>query len=91
MEKNNNIEVLGDKGLVGSAIVRNLTAAGYENIKTPSHQQVDLTNQLSVDIHFQYGRPQYVFLAAAMGGGIHANDKFSAQFISVRVAQSPTL
>jgi GDP-L-fucose synthase len=81
MEKNNNIEVLGGTGLVGSAIIRNLQAAGYENVKSPTHQTIDLTNQLSVDVHFQYSRPQYVFLAAAKVGGIHANDKFPAEFI----------
>jgi GDP-L-fucose synthase len=81
MEKNNNIEVLGANGLVGSAIVRNLHAGGYENVKTPTHQQIDLTNQLSVDVHFQYSRPQYVFLAAAKVGGIQANNTFPADFI----------
>lgn len=81
MEKNNSIEVLGANGLVGSGIVRNLQFAGYENVKTPTHQQLDLTNQLSVNVHFEYSRPQYVFLAAAKVGGIHANDKFPAEFI----------
>lgn len=81
MEKNNSIEILGARGLVGSALVRNLMASGYENIKTPTRDQVDLMNQLSVDVHFQYSRPQYVFLAAAKVGGIHANEKFPAEFI----------
>jgi GDP-L-fucose synthase len=81
MEKNNSIEVLGAKGLVGSSIVRNLIDGRYENIKTPSHDQLDLTNQLCADVHFQYCRPQYVFLAAAKVGGIHANNTFPADFI----------
>lgn len=81
MEKNNRIEVLGASGLVGSAIVRNLQSAGYENVSTPSHDRTDLTSQLSTELHFQYGQPQYVFLAAAKVGGIHANDKFPADFI----------
>lgn len=81
MEKNSKIEVLGANGLVGSAIVRNLKSNGYETVETPPRSRLNLTDQLSVGIHFQYSKPEYVFLAAAKVGGIHANDRFPGDFI----------
>ncbi len=86
MEKNNSIAVLGARGLVGSALVRNLTFVGYENIKCPTRETIDLENQLSVNIEFQCNKFQYVFLAAAKAGGIHANNTFPADFISDNLA-----
>lgn len=81
MNKDSKILVLGATGLVGSALVRKLTADGYTNVHTPTSQRLDLTNQLAVNIHLSYHNPEYVFLAAAKVGGIHANDKFPAEFI----------
>lgn len=81
MEKNSKIEVMGASGLVGSAISRNLILSGYENVNQIWHKDIDLTNQTSVNTHFRHTPSDYVFLAAAMVGGIHANDKYPAQFI----------
>ncbi len=81
MEKDSKILVLGANGLVGSALTRVLKIEGYENVQTPDHRRLDLTNQLSVNLHFQYGGYSHVFLAAARVGGIHANSTFPADFI----------
>jgi GDP-L-fucose synthase len=66
---------------VGSAIVRNLKRRGYENLITKSHAELDLTSQADVDEFFKTTRPDYVFLAAAKVGGIHANATYPAEFI----------
>ena len=81
MEKNSKIYVAGHRGLVGSAIVRNLEANGFTNIITRTHAQLDLTNQADVRKFFEEERPEYVFLAAAKVGGIHANNTYPADFI----------
>lgn len=81
MEKNSRIYVAGHRGLVGSAIVRNLKANGFTNIVTRTHAELDLTNQADVRKFFEEERPEYVFLAAAKVGGIHANNKYPADFI----------
>lgn len=81
MEKNSRIYVAGHRGLVGSAIVRNLKANGFTNIVTRTHAELDLTNQADVRKFFEEERPEYVFLAAAKVGGIHANNTYSADFI----------
>ena len=81
MEKNSRIYVAGHRGLVGSAIVRNLEANGFTNIITRTHAQLDLTNQADVRKFFEEERPEYVFLAAAKVGGIHANNTYPADFI----------
>ena len=81
MEKNSKIYVAGHRGLVGSAIVRNLEANGFTNIITRTHAQLDLTNQADVRKLFEEERPEYVFLAAAKVGGIHANNTYPADFI----------
>ena len=81
MEKNSRIYVAGHRGLVGSAIVRNLEANGFTNIITRTHAQLDLTNQADVRKFFEEERPEYVFLAAAKVGGIHANNTYQADFI----------
>ena len=71
----------GHRGLVGSAIVRNLEAKGYKNIIYRTHKELDLTNQEAVRTFFEEERPEYVFLAAAKVGGIHANNTYPADFI----------
>ena len=81
MEKNSRIYVAGHRGLVGSAIVRNLKANGFTNIITRTHAELDLTNQAYVRKFFEEENPEYVFLAAAKVGGIHANNTYPADFI----------
>jgi GDP-L-fucose synthase len=78
---NQKIYVAGHRGMVGSAIVRNLEAAGYANIITCTHAELDLTNQSQVQSFFEKERPDQVYLAAAKVGGIHANSIYPAQFI----------
>lgn len=67
--------------MVGSAIVRNLQARGYNNIVTRTHAELDLTNQAQVAIFFEAEKPDQVYLAAAKVGGIHANNAYPAEFI----------
>jgi len=75
------IYVAGHRGMVGSAIVRELQRLGYQHILTRSHQELDLTNQIAVRNFFGDERPTQVFLAAAKVGGIHANNTYPAEFI----------
>ena len=75
------IYVAGHRGMVGSAIVRNLQAKGYSNIVTRTHAELDLTNQVAVKTFFEQEKPEQVYLAAAKVGGIHANNTFPAEFI----------
>lgn len=81
MKKSSRVYVAGHRGLVGSAIVRNLEAKGFENIITRTHRELDLTNQEAVRGFFEKEKPEYVFLAAAKVGGIHANNTYPADFI----------
>jgi len=78
---NQKIYVAGHRGMVGSAIVRNLQAQGYFNIITRIHSELDLTNQAAVETFFKTEKPDQVYLAAAKVGGIHANNTYPAQFI----------
>jgi len=78
---NQKIYVAGHRGMVGSAIVRNLQAQGYTNIVTRTHAQLDLTNQQAVKTFFEAEKPDQVYLAAAKVGGIHANNTYPAEFI----------
>jgi GDP-L-fucose synthase len=82
MNKTDKIFVAGHKGLVGSAIVRKLVSDGYTNILTVDKSVVDLKNQYSVNQWFKTNTPDYVFLAAAKVGGIHANNTYPAEFIT---------
>jgi GDP-L-fucose synthase len=75
------IYVAGHRGMVGSAIVRNLQAQGFSNIVTRTHAELDLTNQAAVQQFFETERPHQVYLAAAKVGGIHANNTYPAEFI----------
>ena len=81
MEKNAKIFVAGHRGMVGSAIVRELNRQGYENILTRTHSELDLTRQSAVEIFFAEEKPEYVFLAAAKVGGIVANNELPADFM----------
>jgi len=80
MEKHSKIYVAGHKGLVGSAIVRQLIKNGYDTIITRSHAELDLTRQADVEAFFKSEKPEYVFLAAAKVGGIGANSTYPAEF-----------
>ncbi len=81
MNKNSKIYIAGHRGLVGSALLRNLQAAGYTNIITRSHAELELLNQQAVNDFFAQEKPEYVFLAAAKVGGIMANNIYRADFI----------
>lgn len=81
MNTDSKIYVAGHRGLVGSAIVRNLEAKGYNNIIKKTHSELDLTNQEAVRRFFEKEKPEYVFLAAAKVGGINANNIYPADFI----------
>ncbi len=81
MDKNSKIYVAGHRGMVGSAIVRELNRQGYRNIITRTHSELDLTNQNAVDDFFKTEKPEYVFLAAAKVGGIAANSAQPADFL----------
>lgn len=81
MEKEAKIYVAGHRGMVGSAIVRELRRQGYENIVTRTHSQLDLCCQSSVEQFFNQEKPEYVFLAAAKVGGIEANRTAPADFM----------
>jgi GDP-L-fucose synthase len=78
---NQKIYVAGHRGMVGSAIVRNLQAKGYTNIVTRTHAEMDLTDQQAVKTFFEQEKPDQVYLAAARVGGIYANNSFPAEFI----------
>ena len=81
MEKNAKIYVAGHRGMVGSAIVRELQRQGYTNILTRTHKELDLTRQDAVEKFFAAEKPEYVFLAAAKVGGIVANQNALADFM----------
>jgi len=81
MQKELKIYVAGHRGMVGSAIVRNLKAKGFSNIITRTSAELDLRNQQSVNAFFESEKPDYVFLAAAKVGGIVANNVYRGQFI----------
>ena len=79
------IYVAGHRGMVGSAIIRKLQADGYTNIITRTHKELDLTEQLAVRDFFRQEKIDYVVLAAAKVGGIHANNTYPAEFIAINL------
>lgn len=81
MEKNSKIYVAGHRGMVGSAIVRNLEKQGYTNIITRTRDELDLRRQAQVEEFFEKEQIEYVFLAAAKVGGIMANSQYPADFM----------
>lgn len=81
MKKADKIYVAGHRGLVGSAIVRNLKEKGYENVIGRTHKELDLLSQEAVRLFFEKERPDVVVLAAAKVGGIHANETYPADFV----------
>ena len=86
MNKDAKIYIAGHRGLVGSALMRQLNAQGYSNIVTRTHAELDLTNQAAVADFFKSEKPNYVILAAAKVGGIRANNTYPAEFIFSNIA-----
>ncbi len=86
MNHSSKIYIAGHRGLVGAAILRRLKKEGYTLTVTRTHHQLDLTDGRAVRNFFQKERPEYVFLAAAKVGGIHANDTYPAEFIQHNLA-----
>jgi GDP-L-fucose synthase len=85
MNKDEKIYVAGHTGLVGSAILRSLKAQGYSRFLLRTIEELDLTQQSAVDALFQQEKPDYVILAAAKVGGIHANNTYPAEFIYINL------
>ena len=81
MNKDAKIFVAGHRGMVGSAIVRKLNSEGYANIITKSRAELDLTDQSAVRSFYESEKPDFVFIAAAKVGGIHANNTYPAEFL----------
>ena len=86
MNRDSKIYIAGHRGLVGSALMRQLTAQGYSDIVTRTHAELDLTDLQAVAKFFALEKPEYVFLAAAKVGGIHANNTYPAEFILSNLA-----
>jgi GDP-L-fucose synthase len=86
MNANDKIYIAGHRGLVGTALMRNLAARGFANFVTRTHAELDLTSQAAVETFFAEEKPDYVFLAAAKVGGIHANNTYPAEFIRDNLA-----
>jgi GDP-L-fucose synthase len=86
VEKSARIYVAGHRGLAGSALVRRLRAAGYENLVLRAHAELELTDAVAMRRFFEAERPQHVLLAAAKVGGILANDTMPAEFIHSNLA-----
>ena len=85
MNKDSKIFVAGHRGLVGSAILKNLQQKGYTNFVLRTHAELDLTDQCAVNEFFATEKPEYVFLAAAHVGGIMANSRYRADFIYINL------
>jgi GDP-L-fucose synthase len=86
MNPHDKIYIAGHRGLVGSALMRNLREKGHTNFLTRTHAELDLTSQSAVEAFFATEKPDYVFLAAAKVGGIHANNTYPAEFIRDNLA-----
>jgi GDP-L-fucose synthase len=86
MEQHAKIYIAGHRGLVGSALVRNLQDKGHTHFLTRTHAELDLTDQAAVEAFFAQEKPDYVFLAAAKVGGILANNEYPAEFIRDNLA-----
>lgn len=81
MEKSSKIYIAGHRGMVGSAILRNLTNNGFNNLIVKNSKELDLRNQAAVNHFFETEKPDYIFLAAAKVGGIQANNTYRAEFL----------
>ncbi|XP_027069727.1 putative GDP-L-fucose synthase 2 [Coffea arabica] len=85
IDKSDKIYVAGHRGLVGSAVVRKLQSLGFTNLLLRTHAELDLTVQSAVDAFFAAEKPRYVILSAAKVGGIHANNTYPADFITINL------
>ncbi|MBW8034415.1 MAG: NAD-dependent epimerase/dehydratase family protein, partial [Planctomycetes bacterium] len=81
MNRNSRIFIAGHRGMVGSAILRELEARGHQHLITATHDELDIIDQSAVVAFFEREQPEYVFLAAGKVGGILANETYRAQFI----------
>lgn len=81
MDKESKIYIAGHKGMVGSALMRKLLKEGYRNLLYRTSKELDLRNQTDVEAFFKMEKPEYVFLAAAKVGGIHANNTYRGEFL----------
>ena len=81
MNKSSKFFVAGHRGMVGSALVRGLNKQGYAHVLTPSRSELDLLDQHAVHAYLQTEKPDYIFIAAAKVGGIHANNVYRADFL----------
>ena len=86
MNKDSKIYIAGHRGLVGSALMKNLQSAGFTNLILRTHAELDLTDQTATEAFFAQEKPDYVFLAAAKVGGILANNSYPAEFIRDNLA-----
>lgn len=86
MQADSKIYVAGHRGLVGSALVRQLRSQGFQNLVLRTHAELDLTDQVATQAFFESEKPEYVFLAAAKVGGIQANNVYPADFIDHNLA-----
>lgn len=86
MFKDSRIYVAGHTGLLGTALMKKLRKQGYMNIETRAHAELDLTDQRSVEEFFMNERPEYVFMAAGLSGGIMANKTYPATFLHTNIA-----
>lgn len=91
MQNNARIHIFGGRGMVGSAIKRELTRLGFENISSPTSKELNLTRQKDVEYYFANNKPEYVFMAAARVGGIHANNTYRADFIMDNILMAANL
>jgi len=91
MDRDAKIYVAGHRGLVGTALLRTLRDKGYTNFLTRTHAELDLTSQAAVEAFFAAEKPEYVFLAAAKVGGIHANNEYPAEFIRDNLAMQTNI
>jgi GDP-L-fucose synthase len=81
MDKKSKIYIAGHRGMVGSSIERKLLSEGFSNLIVRTSSELDLRNQQAVNAFFEHEQPEYVILAAAKVGGIHANNIYRANFI----------
>jgi GDP-L-fucose synthase len=81
IDKQSKIYVAGHRGMVGSALVRRLEQGGYRTILTRTHAELDLLNQAATEAFLAQEKPDFIFIAAALVGGIHANNTLRADFI----------
>ena len=91
MHKTSKNFIAGSNGLVGSALVRTLTAEGFNNPLTPEINELDLTDPQAVAQFFEQQKPEYIILAAATVGGIHANNTYPADFIYINLVTVPAI